>query len=165
MVLIGKNCFAVSCSCGCDNTMIVKVLDDNVFISFASSEFSNKQFGINSLTYNCKEKLKEIICHLTHKSYCLMEIILKVDEDKNDFIKALKSINVADGAETEDIPAKLFVDTRFAKEDGTFSVILINKTPLNEILKGKTYHSFDIALNKTQWETFVKNVCRKLEKI
>ena len=34
-----------------------------------------------------------------------------------------------------------------------------------EILKGKTYHSFDIALNKTQWETFVKNVCRKLEKI
>ena len=54
---------------------------------------------------------------------------------------------------------------RFAKEDGTFSVILINKTPLNEILKGKTYHSFDIALNKTQWGTFVKNVCRKLEKI
>lgn len=161
MVCVGKNSFIVSCSCGCDNTMIVKVLDDNVFISFAISEFYNKQFGIEALIYNCKEKVKEIYCNLKHKKYYLKEIIIDSDE-KEDLIKAFKSIEVEDGGDLCDIPVKLTVDTTYL-EEGTISIALINKTPLKEILKGKTYCSFDISLNKKQWEILVKNVCRKLK--
>lgn len=160
MVYQGENSFVVTCNCHCDNSMIVKVLDDTVFITFVVSEFYNKQHSINNSIYNIKENIKHLYCIANHKKYYLNEIILDI-KDKDIFINALNSIKVKDGGEK--ISNSALFEINIDKEFKCISLALLDKTPLIEILKGKTYRAFDIALNKKQWNSFVEYLKKELE--
>ena len=161
MVCKGNNSFVVACNCGCDNSMIVKVIDDVVFISFASSDFSIKQNGIDYFIDKIKQKIEEIYCIKNHKKFYLSGVIVNVEE-KDLFLEAINSIKVNDGATKISNSAIFEID----KEDealGFFCLNLINKTPLKESLKGRTYRAYDIAMNKQQWDGFVKYSNNKLK--
>jgi len=161
MICIGDNSFTISCDCGCDTTMIVKTMDDMVFISFSSSDFYNKQSGMRSLLNHTKQKFTEILYKIRHKEYCLSDILLGKKE-KERFLKALSSIKVNSGEQKQTNSGYIKVEKEKICNDEILSIWLINKTSLKNILLGKTHRAYDICMNKEQWETFVKYCYKKL---
>lgn len=161
MICIGDNCFTVSCDCGCDTTMIVKTMDDIVFISFSSSDFYNKQSGINTVIYKIKHKFNELLHKINKKEFCLTDIILGKNE-KDKFLKAISSIKIVSGETKQINSGCIKIIKEKVGNDEITSIWLINKTSLKNIILGKTHRAYDICMNKEQWEKFVKYCNKKL---
>jgi len=156
MVYTKDNSLVVTCNCGCNAIMTVKVIDELVFISFASSDYYTYQ---SNFLYGIANKANVFIHNLLNRAYYLTSLCL-TDGDMADFISAINLITVKDGGEICDNTGviELSKDTDFPSLG---FISLISHSNLYDILRGRVYRDYEIVFNKEQWENFKQYAKRK----
>lgn len=160
MVYLGKNSFIVFCDCGCENAMKVTTFGDMVCISFLSSNFYSKQFSLKELI---TEKYKELSNLITKHKFVNMDILVN-NSDKEDFIKALQSIKVKENIARFENDSYIRLDKSDLEDADMFAIELVSKMKVSKALSGKSFQTYDICMNKTQWNYFVNKCIAYLNK-
>lgn len=161
MVYSKDNSVIVTCGCGCDNVMTIRVIDDNVFISFSKSAFYIYQCNFMTALVS---KIKGLVSNIANKAHCVEELVLSEEETK-DFLQSIDAILVKPNGPKGENSGVLEFCTSDLKEYGVVWLSLISKADIYDICRGRTYKDYDIVFNKEQWEGFKKYVHRKLEEV
>jgi hypothetical protein len=77
---LNEKVFTVGCSCGCDNGLVLKFFDGELYASTVSSDFYTFQ---NNFIYKIKDSLKEFLLVSNHKKNVLKEICIKEEDVQN----------------------------------------------------------------------------------
>lgn len=159
MLAKGKNYINLSCTCGCDNSLNIKVIDDSVFVTFTESTFYSKQISLKDIFV---DKIKSIHNKINKKKYLYNEVMM-TKEDFNDFIIVLKEIrdNLKDNDNKIDNDAYLKVEPIII--DGElyeYAIGVISKQNLKDTIFNE-HRMYDLEFNKKTLSRFIK-VCDKL---
>lgn len=76
----------ITCKCGCDDAVHLKIEDGYAYQCFMSGNFYNEQYGACGML---RKKLKKIWAIVRNRDYCYSEIVM----DAEDFAQFKKYIN------------------------------------------------------------------------
>ena len=141
--------FMVSCSCGCSDAMEAKTLDDQIYVSFLSSDYYTNQkhgrFRLAALLFCGKTVLKDILC---------------TEDDLKQFKKFLLSVEYKEEHEEKN-DSHIVIDY---DEDFGLSIMLISDQKRWKAWKFKNHRLFDIALSKSDRDVLVRRINHALKK-
>lgn len=143
--MLGKQkvCY-ISCDCGCDEGMIARSIDGEIYLSFVSSDFYTKQQCLckYSLTWKLlrgRRVVKDIVC---------------TKEDLQQLKDFLLSAECHDGTETNnDSHISIQYD-----EDFGYIIYLVSDMKRRDVLKLKNHRIFEITLSKKERDRIVKRI-------
>lgn len=138
--------FTITCNCGCDDGMTVKVIDNRVYCSVISSSFSTEQ-GLFRNFYNYMDNIKKKICH---KKDFLMDVIM-TEEDIKDLLWCMENLVFDEGNDKQPVNP---IKTGFYHEDGTrlYGLYFIYKGSWKDIIRNKRYRGNEVILIEKNWE-------------